>query len=137
MEIESEDGDASIVISEDDGTVEMEIESEDGDASIVIGGGELPADFPIDVPGGGTIQSVMEAEGNASVTLHYAESEFDSVKSFYENWVSSNSATVMSTTELSEPKVVQWTLEAGSKFYVISVTEGFGQTVVSLTVAEN
>ena len=137
MEIMTEDGDASIVISEDDGTVEMEIVTEDGDASIVIGGGELPADFPIDVPVGGTVVSVMEAEGNTSVSLEYDDSEFASVVAFYENWVSNSGATVMSKTELSSPQVVSWLLESGDLMYNIVITEGAGQTLVTLFLTGN
>ena len=132
--IEGQEGVGNVEISEDDGTVEMEIETEDGDASIVIGGGELPKDFPIDVPGGGTIQSVMEAEGSASVSFEYGESEFASVVAFYESWVSNSGATVMSKTEVSSPQIVSWLLDSGDLMYNIVITEGAGQTFVTLFV---
>lgn len=132
--IEGQEGVGDVEISEDDGTVEIEIETDEGDVSAVFGGGDLPAGFPIAVPDGGDVKSVVESGGEASVSLAFGASEFDSIKSFYENWVGSSGATVVSKSEMSSPRAVTWVLEMGSQFYNIIVSEAVDLTIVNLVV---
>ncbi len=53
---ESQEGVGDVEIDEDSG--EVSVESDEGSATF--GGGELPDDFPIDMPEGGEVQSVIE-----------------------------------------------------------------------------
>lgn len=134
--LEGQEGVTDVEI-DDDGELKIEVEGEDGDTSAVFGGGEMPADFPIPAPGGGDIQAVIESGTNSSVTIDYPEADFDALLAFYEDWISSNGLNVQSKSEINDPRLVNWLIEDGSTVYTIAISEGFGNTVVSLVVASN
>ena len=125
----------NVEIDSDTGEVRIEVEGDDG-GSVVIGGGDVPSGFPIDVPGGGEVQAVLQAEGNTTVSLLYDTADFDTIAAFYESWVGSSGADVQNKFESSNPLSVAWTLEKGSDTYTISISEAGEQTIVSLFVTE-
>ena len=118
--LESQDGTADVEIDADSGQISVEGEGEDG-GSFSIGGGEIPEGFPIDVPSGGEIQSVMDTEGEALVAIRYEEG-FEEIRSFFEDWISDN-GDVTNTTETSQPPSVTWVVEDGDRTYSISIID--------------
>ncbi len=131
--LESEDGTADVEIDTDSGEISVEGEGEDG-GSFSIGGGEIPEGFPIDSPGGGEVQSVMEAEGEAVVSIRYEE-DFDEIRDFFEDWVSDN-GDITNETETSQPQSVTWGVEDGDQTYSISIVDA-GQFVQATLIAQN
>ena len=67
---------------------QVSIEGPDGE-SISIGGGEVPDEITVPIPDGGSVVSTFVSDGNGSVSLAYDQSEFESLVSFYDDWVSS------------------------------------------------
>jgi hypothetical protein len=130
--IESQEGVGDIEIDESSGTVVVEIEDEEGDASISIGGGEIPDDFPVPVPEGGTVQSVVTMDTGASLSMLFPSDEFESLKDFYSSWASGESDDV-TTFESSNPKAASWTFRDGQTEYVVSLAD-VGGTGVSLSI---
>lgn len=116
--LESQEGVGDVEIDQDSG--QIRVEGEDGEGgSFSIGGGEVPDGFPIDIPGGGEVQSVVDTERESVVALHY-DGGFDDIKSFYEDWASSNGE-VVNTSETSNPPSASWIVEDGEAQYSINV----------------
>lgn len=132
--LESEEGVEDIEIDAGSGEISVEGEGEDGE-SFSIGGGEIPDGFPIDVPGGGEVQSVVEQGDEALVAVRW-EDDFDSIASFYEDWVSSHGE-VVNKTETSDPKSVSWSVEDGNRVYAITVADAGVFTQASLMATES
>jgi hypothetical protein len=132
--LESEEGVGDVEIDAGSGEVRIEGEGEDGE-SFSIGGGEIPDGFPIDVPGGGEVQSVVEQGDEALVAVRW-EDDFDSIASFYEDWVGSHGE-VVNKTEVSEPQSVSWTVEDGNQAYAITVSDAGIFVQASLMATEN
>lgn len=134
--LENQEGIENVEINEDTGEVKIEVEGEDG-GSVVIGGGDIPDGFPIDIPGGGEVQAVLQSGTDATVSLMFDATDFDTVIAFYENWIEGTGSEVVNKFESAAPKSVAWTLEDGSSSYSISVSEAGEQTIVSLFVTES
>jgi hypothetical protein len=134
--LEGQEGVDNVEIDSDTGEIKIEVEGEDG-GSISIGGGDVPSGFPIDIPGGGEVQAVLQAEGNTTVSLIFDSADFETISAFYESWVDGSGADVQNKFETSNPPSVAWTLEKGSDTYTISISEAGPQTIVSLFVTES
>lgn len=80
--LESQDGVNDVDVDSDTG--EVSIETDDG--SISIGGGDLPDALEIDVPDGGKVLASFTSDDSVSVTLEYADADFDDVVAFYDSW---------------------------------------------------
>lgn len=132
--IESQEGVGDVEIDQNNGTVQIEIEDEEGDVSAVIGGGEIPSDFPIDVPSGGKVQAVLEQQNDSTVALVYEGGSYDSIQGFFDDWVSSSGGEVVNKFESSTPKATAWTVEMGDQTYSITVTETGADIHVNLFV---
>ena len=129
--IESQEGVSDVEIDADSGEIEMETD----DGSVVIGGGELPAGFPIDIPGGGEVQVVTETDEGTAVLIAYS-SGFDDIVASLQNWIDSNIAEVDSTIESSSPPSISWAMQHDGAAYIIRVVEGADGTVqVAVNVA--
>lgn len=117
--LESEEGVGDVEIDVGSGEFRVEGEDEDGE-SFSIGGGDIPDDFPIDVPGGGEVQSVVESGDEGLVAVRYDDGDFDDIKGFYEDWVAANGE-VTNTSETSDPPSASWIVEDGSSSYSINI----------------
>lgn len=131
--IESQEGVGNIEIDENSGSVVLELEDEEGDTSAVIGGGEIPADFPVPVPAGGTVMAVVTQGNDESASISYPSSEFDSLKSFYANWAA-GAGEELATFESSTPPAVSWSIQDGDVAYSVSVSDTGSETFVSIVV---
>lgn len=129
--IESQDGVGNIEIDENSGSIV--IEDEEGDVSAVIGGGDLPADFPVPVPSGGTVMAVVTTGDDESASITYPSSEYNAIKDFYENWATSTGE-ILNTFESSSPEAKSWSLQDGDKTYSVSVADTGSETFVSIVV---
>lgn len=116
--IEQQEGVGDVEIDEDTG--EVSIETEDGSA--VIGGGEIPADLPVPVPDGGTVQAVFQQDAGYSVSVQYSGG-FDDIVDFYADWIDSQGLEVANRTDSSEPNAVSWALTEGTASYSINVLD--------------
>lgn len=87
LENELGDGNVDIDISDDGQTVEVNVTTEDGE-SITIGGGEVPDELTVPLPKGGEVMNTFVSNDNVTVTVYWPQSEYDSIVSFYEDWVS-------------------------------------------------
>jgi len=132
--LEGQEGVGNVEIDEEDGNVKIEIESEDGEASVVIGGGEVPDGFPIPIADGGTVMAVGEQGSEATVSLSYDGSDYDSVKAFYEDWIEGLGVEVVNKFESSTPKAISWGLQIGDDTYNITVSEAGEEIFVNLFV---
>lgn len=129
--VEGQEGVEDIEIDEDSG--EVSIESDDG--SMTIGGGEVPDDFPIDLPGGGEVIAVIDAESSVTLSVEYDDS-FDTIVNFYENWVEASGLEIQFESSTSDPDVKSWSLAAGEdKFYSITVGEETGSGKISVLIS--
>jgi hypothetical protein len=129
--IESQEGVGDVEIDESSG--EVSIESEDG--SMTIGGGEVPDDFPIDLPGGGDVVAVIDAENSSTISLEYGDS-FDSIAGFFQDWVDGSGLEVQFKSETNDPETISWSLATDNdEFYSITVgaESGSGKISVLLT----
>ncbi|MEA1901900.1 MAG: hypothetical protein U9N56_00065 [Actinomycetota bacterium] len=132
--IEGQEGVGDVEVNEDDGSVKIEIEDEEGDISASFGAGEIPDGFPIDVPNGGSVMAVVEQSDDATVSLSYNSSEFDSIVGFYEDWIAGTGSEVVNKLEVANPKSVAWTVEDGDSRYSISVSDTGSEIFVNLFV---
>ena len=133
--IESQEGVGDIEIEENDGTVALEFEDEEGTVSGVFGGGEIPADFPVPVPDGGTVTAVLTQAGNTSVALSYAQSEFESLKSFYADYVEGK--TVLLEAASADPPAATWIVEVEGGSINITVADSGSTTEVVIAVVSD
>jgi hypothetical protein len=130
--IESQEGVGDVEIDEESG--EVSVETDDG--NVVIGGGDIPDDFPIDVPAGGQVLGVIEQGENATVSLVYQES-FEQISGYFSDWIGSSGVEVVNEFESSTPQSVVWTLQDGEQGYSISVADlGDGGVQVTLIVGD-
>lgn len=134
--IESQEGVGDIEIDEEDGQVRIEVEDEEGNTSGVIGGGDLPDDFPIDVPDGGEVQAVFQQGSDTTVNLTY-DQDFETIKGFYESWVEDSGEEIVNTFESSNPPSAAWTVQSGDEAYTINVVDSGSEVVVTLAVTSN
>lgn len=134
--IESQDGVGDVEIDENDGTVQIEIEDDEGNTQAVIGGGDIPDDFPVPVPNGGTVLAVLTQTGSQSVSLIYPDDDFDSLKDFFADYVEGSGGSV-STYESSSPPSAAWTIDTGSGTISITVTSSDGEVSVGIAVVES
>jgi hypothetical protein len=128
--IESQDGVGDVEINENNGSVQIEVEDEDGNTAI-IGGGEVPDGFPIPVPDGGTVAAVFSQGSDATVTLTYPASEYDSLVAAYQDFVDGTGGEVNTVTS-SSPASVTWNVTVDNAYYNISVYEGDPDVTVYL-----
>jgi hypothetical protein len=134
--LESQEGVGDVDINENNGSVQIEVQDEGGEGSVVIGGGEVPADFPIPVPDGGTVAMAISTGDGASVTITYPASEYDSLVSTYQSFVDGSGGDV-TTMDSSTPRSKTWSVTTETESYYISVSEGDPDAVVSLIVGTN
>ncbi len=120
--LESQEGVGDVDINENNGSVQIEVEGEDGETA-VIGGGEVPEGFPIPVPDGGDVASVFTQGSDATVTLTYPASEYDSLVATYQAFVDGTGGDVNTFTS-SDPESITWTVTTSDAGYNISITEG-------------
>lgn len=137
--IESEAGVDNVEIDEEDGTVEVQVEGQDGeeDASIVIGGGEVPDDWPIPVPSGGEVLSVMESGNDKSIMIEYANENFDSLVAYYEDYIDGPGTTIVQEMAFEPPKSQSWVIEVDGSEQTIMVIESANGAQIQLFVTED
>jgi hypothetical protein len=131
--LESQEGVGDVDINENNGSVQIELEGEDGETA-VIGGGEVPEGFPIPVPDGGTVAAVFTQDSDATVTLSYPASEYDSLVATYQSFVDGTGGDVNTFTS-SDPESITWTVTTSDASYNISVTEGDPDVTVFLVTS--
>jgi hypothetical protein len=131
--LESQEGVGDVEINENNGSVQIEVEDEDGNTA-VIGGGEVPADFPIPVPDGGSVAAVFTQGSDATVTLTYPASEYDSLVATYQDFVDGTGGEVNKVTS-SSPASVTWNVTVDNAYYNISVYEGDPDVTVYLVTS--
>ena len=87
---ENQPGVGNVDINQTDGTVKLEVKGDEEEGSVVFGGGDVPSDFPIPLPDGGEVQTVVDATQNSertvSVTVTYPLDRYDEIVEFYKEW---------------------------------------------------
>lgn len=130
--LESQEGVGDVEIDTDSG--EVSIETDEGSATI--GGGEIPDEFPVDVPDGGQVLGVFQSGNDMTLSMTYDGGDIDDVIGFFDNWIAGSSLEVANKIEVTNPRAVTWTLTVGDGGYTISVAEGGGDDVgVTIFVA--
>ena len=132
--IEGQEGVGNVEIDENSGSVVIEFEDEEGESSGTFGGGEVPADFPVPVPGGGTVMGVFTTGGDTSLSLTYPSADFDSIKAVYENWAA-GAGEELNKFESSSPPSVAWSIQDGDTNYNVSASDLGGEVIVTITVS--
>lgn len=129
---ESQEGVGDVEIDEDSG--EVSVEGDEGSATF--GGGELPDDFPIDMPDDGSVQSVIEDDGDVIATVSYEE-EFSTIAGHFEDWVDNSGMEVVNRFESSDPQSITWALEEGDSGHNLTVTAADETVQVTVLAGED
>ncbi len=115
-----DEGGGNVDINLGDGDdFEISFEGDDGE-SVTIGGGEVPESMDIDIPNGGDVLNTFESGDDVSVTLTWPSSQFDSLVSFYQDWVDGQGGEWNKTTSSSQSDdgtirtTTWWNYEDGS-----------------------
>jgi hypothetical protein len=127
-------GEVDIEVSEDDDEVSITISSEEGDASLSIGGGEIPADFPMPLPDGGDVVSVVsQTEGDATfhtVVMTYDAGRYDDLVAFFDD-ATSGIGDIQRTEMAGDERAVLWIGTEGTT--TITVAEAEDEVNVMVT----
>lgn len=113
----------------------LSIKTEDGEVNISGGDNvKIPADFPSDVYQyeGGKIMTVMQMQGNTSVSYGCAEKP-SKVTETYKSKMGQNGWTVLQTMDMGEQQMV--TFSKGERVATIIVGKSDEETFISLTLA--
>ncbi len=94
--------------------------------------GEVPADFPVPVYQGGTINTVLARADGTSVTASYPQSEFGPVRVFYGDFVSGKKIVLEASSE--DPRASTWIVEDQGQTIHITVAESGGKTELVIAV---
>lgn len=129
---ESQEGVGDVEVDEDSG--EVSVETDEGSATF--GGGELPDDFPVDMPDGGNVQSVIEQEGDVIATVNYEE-DFSTIAGHFEAWVDDSGMEVANRFESSNPQSISWALEDDHRAHNITVAAADETVQVTVMIGEN
>lgn len=129
---ESEEGVGDVEIDEDSG--EVSVESEEGSATF--GGGELPDDFPIDMPEGGEVQSVIEQEDALIVSVSYND-DFSAIADHFQTWIDDNGLEVINRFESSDPQSITWSVEDDDRGYNITLATADDTVQVTIMTGED
>ncbi|MFP3883505.1 MAG: hypothetical protein ACLFWH_14475 [Actinomycetota bacterium] len=77
-------------------------------------GVNCPDDFPIHMPGGGEVQSVIEQDDAIVVSLSYEE-DFSTIADYFQDWINDNDMEVVNRFESSDPQSITWSVEDGDR----------------------
>ena len=120
--LEQIDGVDGVDIDVDSGEVSLETE----DGKITIGGGEVPDDFGIPLPGGDyEVLSVFTSDESANVSLAYPGADYDAVVAHFEDWTSSQPeewSTATSSFSGEDGQMVQSTTFSNDEGSFVSVS---------------
>lgn len=147
VEIQIDEGDGRVVIEfkiEDvEGTVVDEIPDEkraeqDTEGAIVIGGADIPADFPVPVPDGGTVASLFtmgDATGNwTMLQVTFPLDEYDHLKQFYSDWAEAADEGAMVFETFAPEPGITWTVGMGDYGATIALSQSDNETLLDVQV---
>jgi hypothetical protein len=127
-----------LTVSGDDQT--LTITGDDGETGAVFGGGEVPDDFPIPMPSGGVVQSVIETPQATLVILEYPTSDhtYGELVAFYEDFSEEAGVVVVGSTQSeTAPRLATWSLERAASVINIVITDAIGDVMlVQLSVEQ-
>lgn len=134
-------GDVDVEIDSDDGSIEITGTDEDGnDASITFGSGELPDDFPYDLPDGGDVQAVSTSNDGSVVSIVYPSDDFEQIADFFRDIYNSRSSGDENATEFTSsnpPSAAFGFTDSSGLFTSISVSQAGDQTLVSIIYGDS
>lgn len=107
----------------DDGEIMVEFEDSEGGGLLTVGGGDVPEGFPLPVPDGGVVESSFAQGGTFGLFIRYPRPEYDTLYSFYEQWVGENADAVLAKTETADPRTDGWIGEVGEANFGVSLIE--------------
>ncbi|MGD2101872.1 MAG: hypothetical protein PVG83_06510 [Acidimicrobiia bacterium] len=129
-----EQGGGDVEIDSDSG--EVNIESDDG--SFTIGGGEIPTDWPVDVPSGGEVLAVGEdQDGGGTLSMEFVGADYDDMVAFYDSWVDGSGLEMIQRAEVSEPAGHAWTVQDDARTYNISINDAGDFVALLIIVVPN
>ncbi len=131
--IESESGGDVDVNLGDDGQATIEFSDDEGGGTITIGGGEIPEDFPVPFPDGGTVVQTMTGPGGGTVTVTYEDRSYDELVAFYADWVKDRGEVSKIQTSEGGQRSTSW---IGDQFLVVVADTGEGTVSVTATFGE-
>lgn len=102
----------------------LTITGEDGETLGSFGTGEIPDDFPIPMPPGSNVQSVIETGGGTLLIVEYSVGDYtyDELLAFYDEFSTTEGIVVTGKLEMKDdPESVSWFLDADGDAYSISV----------------
>jgi hypothetical protein len=134
--LENQEGVGDVEIDENNGSIVIEVEDEDGGGSAVIGGGDVPDDFPIPVPDGGSVNFSSSNEQGTSLNITYPVSEYESLVATYQTFADGVGGDV-TTYNTTNPNSQTWLVSTETESYSISVTESGSDANVFLVTATN
>ena len=130
-------GDVDIELGDDGETGEIVIETEDGTQTVNIGTSELPDGLTVPVPDGYEVLASTsfesEEESLISVTLHYPESELESLIQHFDDVFQSNEEVSKVETSLETGRQLLW---LGSEDLSINLVKRDSEDVVEVSITE-
>jgi ABC-type glycerol-3-phosphate transport system substrate-binding protein len=124
--LEGQEGVSDVSISDDGETVEFSVETDDGTVAVVSGGGALPDDWPIPLPNGGEISSVVTTEDGGVVIADYPKDQYDALIEFYQDFVDGSGWEVVNSITMTNPSTSSWNLDNGDGGEVAIVVRDAG-----------
>ncbi len=126
--IESESGGDVNVDLGGDGQATIEYSDEQGEGKITIGGGEIPADFPVPFPDGGTVVQTATGPEGGVVTVTYDDRSYDELVSFYDDWTQDQGEVSKIETSEDGQRSTSW---IGEQFFIAVQEADDGITVTA------
>jgi hypothetical protein len=101
---------------------------------VVVGGGDLPDDFPVPVPPGGTVLATFQEAPASSASIEYPADQYEMVASFYKDFSTSAGIEIGDVSSRPDPPFTSWFLRHGDQVYTIVVLGSGGVTQVQVNV---
>ncbi len=107
----------------DDGRVRIELDESAGGGSLVLGGGEVPKNLPIPIPGGGRVISSIAQGDSYAVALEYPPDRYEELREFYEDWVTARAVENVIATRSTDPRSDGWSGTIEDSSFVVTLLE--------------
>jgi hypothetical protein len=130
-------GDVDIEFDEDGETGEIVIESDDGTQTVNVGGDELPDGLTVQVPDGYEVLASSSFESDEesliSATLHYPESELESLIQHFDDLFDGVEEVTKVETSLETGRQILW---IGAESLSLSLVKRDSESVVEVSITE-
>lgn len=130
-------GDVDVEFDEDGDTGEIVFETDEGTQTLNVGGGELPEGLTVPVPDGYEVlaSSTFESDEESliSATLHYPESELESLIEHFDDLFEGDDEVSKVETSLETGRQILW---LGAESLSLNLVKRDSESVVEVSITE-